>query len=110
MSRSYKKHHISKDSNSRKTPHRLKGKTLAVRAVRRSEDIPGGKSGYKRLYERYNICDHRFMGFEDENHLKRVCRHDREGLGRCYPSLSRRGEKATLRLLIRRWKKRFVNK
>ena len=59
MSRSYKKFPIHKD--------REKPKTYAKRAVRRSNGIPGGKAGYKKLY--------RIQGFMEKGHSPVVRRY-----------------------------------
>ena len=64
MSRSYKKHPIVKES-ARRVSHRFKGKTLASRAVRRNE-IPNGKSGYKKVYCSWNVHEYAFYESEYE--------------------------------------------
>lgn len=70
MSRSYKKSPFLKDrasvSNDRFNP-----KTFANRAVRRYEEVPGGKSGFKKIYCSWDISDYRFKGQQNEAELKR---------------------------------------
>ena len=65
MSRSYKKKPVFKDTDSRKTPKRYKGKTLAARAVRRSI-VPSGKGGYKKVYCSWDIHEYAFYRTEEE--------------------------------------------
>ena len=52
MSRSYKRHPVTKDKNYKF------GKRLAVKAVRRDDGISNGKS-YKKKFCSWNICDYR---------------------------------------------------
>ncbi|MBO4867846.1 MAG: hypothetical protein J5582_15000 [Ruminococcus sp.] len=67
MSRSYKKFAAFMITDT-KCRRRYRGKTLANRAVRRNE-ISGGKSAYKRLYDSWDICDVR-IPMEDLTRLR----------------------------------------
>ena len=69
MSRSYNRFMVAKDRD-RRVKRRYKAKTLANRAVRRS-DIPGGRGAYKKLFDSYMISDWRIMQEQDENELHR---------------------------------------
>ena len=70
MSRSYKKSPFLKD-RARVSKDRFKPKTFANRAVRRYEEVPGGKSGFKKIYCSWNISDYRFKEHQNEAELKR---------------------------------------
>lgn len=70
MSRSYKKSAVLKDST-QTSKDRFKPKTFANRAVRQYEDIPGGKSGFKKIYCSWDISDYKFKGQPNEAELKR---------------------------------------
>ncbi|MBR0485229.1 MAG: hypothetical protein IJJ69_10700 [Oscillospiraceae bacterium] len=69
MSRSYKKFPVHKD-RARTSKDREKPKTYANRAVRRSNGIPEGKAGYKKLYCSWIICDYRFYDCRNETEFK----------------------------------------
>ncbi len=69
MSRSYKKFPVIKD-RARTSKDREKPKTYANRAVRRSNGIPGGKAGFKKLYCSWIICDYRFYECRNKTEFK----------------------------------------
>jgi len=54
MSRSYKKQGWIVDQTSKRF-----GKRLANRRVRRTPDVPSGRS-YRKFYESYDVCDYVF--------------------------------------------------
>lgn len=70
MSRSWRHNPIIKDRARTSKDHR-KPKTFANRKVRRSADVPGGKAGYKRLYEKWDISDYWFRGEKNIKELQR---------------------------------------
>ncbi len=65
MSRSYRHIPYGKDSQRSRVPHRYKGKTLANRAVRRKNCVPG-HGGYRKAYESWDICDYKSLMTEKE--------------------------------------------
>lgn len=68
MSRSYKRHPITKDKNSKF------GKRLAVKAVRKDDGISNGKS-YKKKFCSWNICDYRIYEGSLEKSLCKWKKH-----------------------------------
>ena len=100
MSRSYKKFPVVKDcSNTSKD--RFKPKTFANRAVRRAEQVPSGKSGFKKLYCSWDICDYRILWFLNEKELKRQWDNNESFLHDYYKNY----EEA-----LYCWKKAYINK
>lgn len=61
MSRSYRKPWIT--DGYKGSARRQYNKNQANRAIRQTEDVPDGML-YKKFYERWDICDYRFYGFE----------------------------------------------
>ena len=84
MSRSYKKFAAFMITDS-KCRRRYRGKTLANRAVRRSE-ISGGKSAYKRLYDSWDICDVR-IPMENITQLRVAWKRGEDWLRRRFDTL-----------------------
>ena len=84
MSRSYKRFSVFliRDGGG---PRRYRGKTLANRAVRRN-DIRGGKSAYKRVYDSWDICDVR-IPMEDIDRLRVAWKRGDPWLRRTFGSL-----------------------
>jgi len=68
MSRSYKRHPVTKDKNYKF------GKRLAVKAVRRDDGISNGKS-YKKKFCSWNICDYRIYEGSFEKALCKWKKH-----------------------------------
>lgn len=98
MSRSYYRFYVHKDREKR-GPHRYRAKTLANRAVRRSE-ISGGKSAFKRVYNSWDICDYRII-MEDLKQLRVAWDKGDPFLRRCYYTLDE---------AERDWKTRYIRK
>lgn len=71
MSRSYKKFPVCKE-RCRTSEDYKKPKTFANRAVRHYPEIPGGRSGFKKIYCSWNICDYRFYLYRDEREFQAV--------------------------------------
>ena len=71
MSRSYKKFPVLKD-RARTSKDCQKPKTYANHAVRRYIGIPGGKSGFKKLYCSWDICDYRFRPCNNEKDFRHL--------------------------------------
>ena len=65
MSRSYRKNTYVKDGQHEKCIHRLKSKTIANRAVRRTSNIPCN-SAYRKVYNSWCINDFIFEMSEKE--------------------------------------------
>ena len=101
MSRSYKKFPVVKD-RARTSKDRQKPKTYANRAVRRYSGIPGGKSGFKKLYCSWIICDYRFCHCRNERELKARWENDEKNIrlwfGEDYPKA------------LNEWKKIYIRK
>ncbi len=70
MSRSYRKFAVCRE-HERRVRRCFRQKTMANRRVRRSGAIPGGKCGYRRLFEQWRLSDYRLIGCSDEKEVRR---------------------------------------
>lgn len=100
MSRSYKKSSCFKYTESGK-PSYEKRKTFANHKVRKAKEIPSGKSGYKKLYSSYDICDERYFDGHTKKNLRATWLKNR-GLLDLYGD--------TFKDALKRWKKFFYHK